>query len=293
MNEFILNKRSTLSPSSVKTYSSILRSLYTRVFGKIENQINFDNFSKCDAILAYLKDLSPNKRKTVLSALVVVTGLKAYKDQMLLDIQSYNSDIGLQQKTKSQEENWVSPEEVKDVFLELQTNANLLYKKKTKTAQDLQNIQNYIILCLMSGIYIVPRRSKDYTDFKIKGINTEKDNYMSKNKLIFNSYKTAKYYGQQTLVVPKELACILRKWEKINDNEFLLFDAKNNQLTSVKLNQRLNKIFGGKKVACNMLRHSYLTSKFEKTSEEVKKLDEDLTNMGSSAMQANLYIKTK
>ena len=178
MNEFILNKRSTLSPSSVKTYSSILRSLYTRVFGKIENQINFDNFTKCDAILHYLKDIAPSKRKSILSALVVVTGLKPYKDQMILDIQSYNSDIGLQQKTESQKENWVSPEEVKDVLLELQTNANLLYKKKTKTAQDLQNIQNYIILCLMSGIYIVPRRSKDYTDFKIKGINTEKDNYI-------------------------------------------------------------------------------------------------------------------
>ena len=116
---------------------------------------------------------------------------------------------------------------------------------------------------------------------------------MSKNKLIFNSYKTAKYYGQQTLVVPKELACILRKWEKINKTEYLLFDAKNNQLTSVKLNQRLNKIFGGKKVACNMLRHSYLTGKFKETSEEVKKMDEDLTNMGSSSAQANLYIKTK
>ena len=240
-----------------------------------------------------MKDLSPSKRKTVLSALVVVTGLKAYKDQILLDTQSYNSDIGLQKKTESQEENWVSPEEVKDVFLELQTNANLLYKKKTKTAQDLQTIQNYIILALMSGIYIVPRRSLDYCNFKIKGINTEKDNYMSKNKLIFNSYKTAKYYGQQTLVVPKEMACILRKWEKINKTEYLLFDAKNNQLTSVKLNQRLNKIFGGKKVACNMLRHSYLTGKFKETSEEVKKMDEDLTNMGSSSAQANLYIKTK
>ena len=214
MNEFILNKRSTLSPSSVKTYSSILRSLYTRVFGKIESPIIFDNFSKCDIILANLKDLSPNKRKTVLSALVVVTGLKAYKDQMLLDIQSYNRDIGLQKKTESQEENWVSPEEVKDVFIELQTNANLLYKKKTKTAQDLQSIQNYIILSLMSGIYIVPRRSVDYCNFKIKGINTQNDNYMSKNKFIFNSYKTARYYGQQTLVVPRELACILRKWEK-------------------------------------------------------------------------------
>ena len=293
MDKFILEKRPSLSPSSVKTYNSILRTLYTRVFGTPEESFDYSKFTRSIEILAYLKDLSPSKRKTVLSALVVVTGLKDYKDKMLLDIQSYNCDIDKQKKTVSQEENWVSPEEVKDVLLELQTNANLLYKKKTKTAQDLQNIQNYIILCLMSGIYIVPRRSKDYTDFKIKGINTEKDNYMSKNKLIFNSYKTAKYYGQQTLVVPKELACILRKWEKINETEYLLFDAKNNQLTSVKLNQRLNKIFGGKKVACIMLRHSYLTGKFEKTSEEVKKMDEDLAKMGSSAMQANLYIKTK
>ena len=78
MDKFILEKRPSLSPSSVKIYSSILRTLYTRVFGTPEGSFDHSKFIRSTEILAYLKDLSPNKQKTVLSALVVVTGLKDY-----------------------------------------------------------------------------------------------------------------------------------------------------------------------------------------------------------------------
>ena len=40
---------------------------------------------------------------------------------------------------------------------------------------------------------------------KIKNIDKSKDNYMNKNKLVFNSYKTAKTYGQQELEIPEAL----------------------------------------------------------------------------------------
>jgi phosphoribosyl-dephospho-CoA transferase len=109
--------------------------------------------------------------------------------------------------------------------------------------------------------------------------------------MVFNSYKTFKTYGTQEVDVPKPLATILNAWIKINPTEWLLFDTNMNHLTPVKLNQRLNKIFDGKKVAINSLRHSYLTSKYADTIKKNKEIDETMTDMGSSKSQLLVYVK--
>ena len=142
-------------------------------------------------------------------------------------------------------------DEIKEIYDDLKRNAELLYKKKTLTPSDLQQIQNYIIISLLGGIYIPPRRSKDYVDMMIKDIDKQKDNYIEKNKMYFNSYKTAKTYGCQIIDIPRSLQTILKKWIHTNPTRKLLFDANTNALSSVKLNQRINKIFNEKKVSVN------------------------------------------
>ena len=159
------------------------------------------------------------------------------------------------------------------------------------TPNDLQQIQSYIIMSLLGGIYIPPRRSKDYVDFVIKDIDKSKDNYMEKNKFYFNSYKTAKTYGCQTIDIPKALQTILKKWLNVNPTRTLLFDINMNPLSSVKLNQRINKIFHDKKVSVNALRHSYLTDKYATHSQVDKELAKDMSEMGSSRGMADTYIK--
>ena len=290
IKEFISEKRSTLSKSSVNTYASILKNLYKKVFDDTEYDLK--KFEKPEPVLEYLKDMPPNKRKTILSALVVITNEKAYRDLMMEDVRDYNKEIDTQTKTETQKENWINGDGIQDIYNELKTNADALYKKKSLTPSDLQQIQNYIILSVLSGIYVPPRRSKDFVDFKIKNIDKTKDNYLDKNKMIFNSYKTAKTYGQQSVEIPKELKSILTKWIKINPTEYFLFDQNMNQLSSVKLNQRMNKIFG-KKISVNAMRHSFLTDKYSKTSEESKKLAADMSAMGSSKNMADTYIKLK
>jgi integrase len=145
---------------------------------------------------------------------------------------------------------------------------------------------------VLGGMYVPPRRSKDFVDFKIKSVDPSKDNFLDKSKMVFNSYKTAKTYGQQMVDIPIQLKNILLKWIKINPTEYLLFDVNMNPLSSVKLNQRLNKIFD-KKVGVNQLRHTFLTDKYKKTSEESKALANDMTEMGSSKNMADTYIKLK
>ena len=286
----IIIARPHLSKQSISTYMSILKNLYINVFGDVSD-ISLDKFNDTDKILNHLKSLEPNKRKTVLSALVILTDKKDYRDQMLNDIQSYNEEQHKQEKSEKQNESWVDSSDIKNIIDHISKEINHIYKKDALTMGDLQTIQNYIILCLLGGMYIPPRRSKDYVDFKISEISKTKDNYLNKNKLIFNSYKTAKTYGQQEITAPPELLKILRKWIKINPTDYLLFDNNKQQLSNVKLNQRLNKIFGDKKVGVNQLRHTYLSDKYQSTIKANSDMAKDMKDMGSSTIQEKIYIK--
>jgi len=280
--------RPTLSEGSLTTYCSILRSLHSKIFG---GDIQKSDYDDSDKILKYLDDLPPNKRKTILSALVVISGKPDYRTEMLQDIKEYSADAKKMEKTDSQIENWVSKDEILALYNEYKQDAMLRYKKSKLSMNDLQAIQNYIILCLLGGMFIAPRRSLDYTEFVIKNIDKNKDNYLDKNELVFNKYKTAKFYDEQRVDCPKELLSILKKWIKKNDNEYLLFDSNGQKLTSVKLNQRLNKIFG-KNASVNLLRHSYLTDKFGDEIERSKQMANTAEDMGTSSAQViGTYIK--
>jgi len=291
LKEYIKDKRPTLSASSITTYNSILRNLYKKVFGA--GEIETKKFEETDKILAHLKEVPPNKRKTILSALVIITDDKKYRDLMLEDSKEYNHEIGKQEKSDSQKENWVAGGDIKSLWDNLKRNTDLIYKKSHLTPNDLQQIQSYIIVSLLGGVFVPPRRSKDLVDWKIKNVDKSKDNYLDKSSIHYNSYKTAKCYGEQVVQIPTALKNIITKWIKVNPTDYLLFDTNMNPLTSVKLNQRLNKLFDGKKVGVNALRHTYLTDKYADTMEQKKKIDKDMTEMGSSANMLTTYVKEK
>lgn len=289
IKDYIHSKRSTLSKSSITTYASILKNLYKKVFK--DDDMDLGKFDNAEPVLTFLKDMPPNRRKTILSALVIITDKKAYRDLMAEDVRDYNKDIHKQEKTPQQEASWVETNQVKEVCDELKKVADLLYKKKQLSSTDLQQIQNYIIMCVLGGCYISPRRSKDYVDFKIRNIDKQKDNYLDKGKFIFNSYKTAKTYGTQTVDIPTQLRNIINKWIKVNPTDYLLFDANGGKLSAVKLNQRINKIFDGRKVSVNQLRHTFLTDKFGDTIQKKKEVAETMEDMGSSSSMLDTYVK--
>jgi hypothetical protein len=291
VNDFLKERRPTLSNSSLKTYTSIITNLHKKVFGTKEiNDVGV--FNNTDLVLTNLEDMPPNKRKTILSALVVLTNNEEYRNQMNKDVSSYNEEIQKQEMSITQKENWVEKDEIKKVYDKLEKKSKDIYKKPNKSTADLQEIQNFIILALLGGQIIPPRRSLDYCNFKISNVDETKDNYYdtSTHKFVFNSYKTAKSYGRQEISVPVKLRNIIKKWKTINPTDYLLFDTNMNPLTAVKLNQRMNKIFDGR-VSVNQMRHTYLTSKFKNTSMENKELKKTMEQMSSSIEMAPTYIK--
>lgn len=281
-----------ISAGSLKTYNSLLRSIYKAVF-KTTEKPDVKSFSKhSEDILKFLEAKPYNVRKTYLAALVAVAPLEAYKKMMLENIREYQHEQSKQELTTKLENSSISKEEIENLEEKLRLNAEALMRKKSHRVPELMEIQNYIIFSLYYG-HIVPRRALDYCDMLYQNFNNT-NNYIDfkKSRFVFNNYKTAKFKGTQTLDIPPSLMKILKKWIALIPREIdnLFFNANLEPLTNVTLNQRLNGIFGGKK-SVNSLRHFYLTSKYSDLMKETEQMAKEMEDMGSSKQQANVYIK--
>jgi hypothetical protein len=60
-------------------------------------------------------------------------------------------------------------------------------------------------------------------------------------------------------------------------------------MTNIQLNKRFQKIFDGKKISVNILRHSFLSEKYK--GYDLKSMIETAHDMGHSVGQALEYIK--
>ena len=289
LGEFIKSKRPNLSDSSVKTYLSILSNLLKKVYGT--NEFSIDKLNDSTKILDFLKDYTPNRRKTILSALVITTELPEYRTLMMEDSNNYATQIATQVKTQKQQDNTITQDELQNLLKKHKNIATKIYKKEEFTAKDYQDIQDYILLALFSGFYIIPRRSLDYTSFKFHNIDKLVDNFMDGNELVFQKYKTAKSKGIQRIKIPTALKNILAKWKKINPTDYLLFNNKQNPLTSATLTQKFNRLFGNRNISINNLRSSYLSHKYQDTIKTRENLENDMEQMGSSLNMSNTYIK--
>ena len=283
--DILKTKRPNLHAKSIKTYVSLLNTIL--------KNMNYESVEDLDKnpkkVIEYLKNKyeNINALKTRLSALFVVTENKMYHIDMMDNITKYNEETNQQTKNDKQKENWLSTEEIQTIYDDLETKTKPLWKKKDLSTKEILKIQDFVILSLFT--LIPPRRAMDYIEFKINNINTNKDNYIKGTNLVFNTYKTSKQKGTQTIKVPKQLKSILTKYIKLisDKSDYLLFNNKFQQLSTPNFTLRLNKIFG-KKVSVNMLRHIFLSEKHRDNLAEMK---DDFAKMGSSLQQSNVYIK--
>lgn len=288
--EQLLKNRPTLSQSSLKTYESNLRNMYKKVFGSEE--IDLEKFNETEKFKTMLSDVEPSKRKGKYSALFILTGLEEYHELMMDDIEDYNAHKATREKTETQKENAITYEDILAKMNEMRPLAPSWFKSK-----NLPKLQDYLILVLYGGFFIPPRRSMDYTHFKLRNLDESRDNFLqlyTKDKklcgrLVFNEFKTKKR-GQDSVEICGDLLSILRKWKRTHDNDYLFFNGKGEPINSVVMNQRIEKLFG-KKVGVNGFRHAYMTHRYGHLIEDEEKMAEDFNSMGSSIAQKNVYIQ--
>jgi integrase len=126
---------------------------------------------------------------------------------------------------------------------------------------------------------------------KIKNFDKKTDNYLEKNKIVFNTYKTAKKYGSQIYEVPLPLVPILKKYLKLNKSDYLFPKRNGDQcMTNVDYNRTLQKLFG-QNLSVDALRSIYLSHKYKNIPSLVD-MEETAKAMGHS-IQTGLknYIK--
>lgn len=291
----LLINRPTLSESSLKTYESNLRNMYMKALGYEKEdsfEIDLEKFYETELFKNVLTDMSPTTRKGRFSALYILTGLEEYKELMMDDIDTYNNEKTTREPTEKQKENAVTTEEIHQKLEEMAPLVGGWFKSK-----NLSKIQDYLILVLYGGKFISPRRSLDFVKFKLRNVDENQDNFLqlyTKDKklcgrLVFNEFKT-KQRGQDVIEIPTELLSILRKWKRIHDYDYLFFSAKGEEINSVIMNQRIEKIFK-KKVGVNGFRHAYMTGKYGDMIEKEEEMKEDFKNMGSSVNMRDVYIK--
>jgi integrase len=289
--DIIRDNRPKLSPSSVATYASIIRNLMK----KLDTEDNSVFHSKPETVISHLSSVEPKNRKTSLAAIIVFieksgskATMKKYRDLMIDDVNTARKAEDKQEKTETQKDNWIPYDDIMVLYNSMEEDIKPFLKKKPTSPALMQRIQDFVILSCM--ILIPPRRLMDWTEMKLRNINEDEDNYMKKGKFYFNKYKTSKFYGTQTVEIPKRLKAILSKWQEFNDNEYLFVDTNNNKLTSTKLNQRLNRIFD-KKISVNMLRHIYISDKVLKDVPKLEELQEVAKDMGHNVSEQMLYKK--
>ena len=288
LEEIIIEKRPNLSASSVKTYKSILSSLHRAVYPETK-EIKVADFENSKDIIKHLQDTPFSKRKTILAALVVLTGDTDYNKLMMSDQKEYVAEQ-LEQKKDGKFADMLPFSEVEAVLKKYAIEAKPLFKKQVLSMAELQKIQSFIILALTTGIYHEPRRSSDWI-MKVRNYDEKEDNYLDLKKkiFVFNHFKTVKKMGAQTIAIDPSLLKILKKWIDINGNDFLLFNSRGNPLQASELTHRLNSIFG-KNISTSMLRHIFLTHRFGNIN--LKDLTETAENMGQSSIQTALtYVK--
>lgn len=303
IREMILKNRPNLTQSSIKTYMSNINKTARDIGKTIETTDDILKFNK--EILENLMTYRPNIRKTKLSAFIVALDEKEktpketadiiddLRKQLYFDADETEKQEEKQKLTKSQEENYITWDEVMKVYDSLRTEAEPLFKLENLNKKQFNKLQDFVLLSMY--VLIPPRRSLDYAQFKIRNPDTEKDNYMvmkgrkKEATLIFNAYKNSKRLGKQEVKIPNQLRNIINKWLLKNPNDYLIVNGAGKKIEQPKINLILNNVFG-KNIGSSMLRHIYLTQKYG----DVDLIDIRNTTeaMGNSEIERTLkYVK--
>ena len=297
ISDVLRTNRPKLSAGSIRTYESVIRTFCKNLAINETTQAVIENHKD---IIDSLKESSPNVRKTRLSAFVVFIekaekaekALEAFRKVMKEDIPKCMEQAEEQKQNAKQKQGMIPWRDVMKKYHDWEKTALPLMEKDKLTAQEFYRVQMYVLLSCM--LLIEPRRTLDWTAFKINKADESKDNFLKfvkrKPFLIFNTYKTAGKYGQQTVACPPKLAKILLRWKTISPHDFLLMNfSQTGPFLGSNMPKLLNSFFE-KPISTSILRHIFLTEKY-KDLPPLKDMNDTAAAMGTSVATMLTYVK--
>jgi hypothetical protein len=292
-------KAKGLAESSIKLYLRNLRKLNG---GPLKN-LNF--LKNVEAINQQLADYKPNTVRNYIISIVSVLGLdkekrgkkklyQSYADQLVNQNRTLKAQEAKNEKTPTQEANWLTWAEVQKKHEELKERVKALPERLTESQYN--HLLEYTILSLY---VLLPPRRNDYQNMLIvkEAPEDATKNYLegATGRFIFNKFKTSKREGQLIVDIPTELFAVINtylnhhpllKGKHTLPQPFLVY-ADGRPLTATNsITRILNKIFG-KSVGSSLLRHIYLG----KYSDTLKDMKADSVAMSHSLHQQKDYVK--
>lgn len=316
-NEYMLQLHKRLLE---KTYGTPPRnvgettaSAYIKTLYNLNDKKPFKNLAflkKTEEIMKKIGEYAESTQKTLISTIASCLSLdkdksgyktvyKFYYDKMM-EKAKVAKEADTSDKTNKQEKNWIEWEEVQKKYNDMTAD---IAKQKKPTAE-------HLLPLVVLGLYveIPPRRNQDYLQMVVvKATKKTKIDEFPKDKnyltitargtpleFIFNKYKTSKTYGTQKVAIPETLSAVIKKYLKVHSSlvkdksatsfPFLVSGGEvitaDNSITRI-----LNKIFG-KNVGSSMLRHIYLSSKYD-----INSMKSDAEAMAHSVLQQKDYLK--
>jgi hypothetical protein len=299
IEETLRANRPNLSANSIRTYKSIISNFGKQMGIKIETPE--DVITHHRAIMAHMENLTAGGIKTRLSALIVFIekeaeqakeALERFGEMMKTKMKQVNEEADDQKMTDKQKKAMIPWEDVLKKYHELEKEVEPLLEQDDLSKEQFARFQMYVLLSCM--VLIEPRRSLDWTEFKLRNVDETKDNFLRVVKrkpfLVFNTFKTAKTAGQQIVPCPPKLYKILKgEWFLKNKHEWLLMNTRQtNKINSTQYMKLLYEFFGSN-VSTNILRHSYLNKKY-KDIPSIKDMKKTATAMGHTVKQALQYV---
>lgn len=293
-----ISKIKELSPSSAKTYASVLKTMYNKL--DIDGGVSTTTIVKnIKAILRYAKDKPIKQRKQLLSAVLLFVDKNnakiAYEIRELMsDASTADAEQAKKQElTPNQKRAWLDWKSIISIREKLAAVSEPLWQKANLSGSEFSTLQDYVIVSLYS--YNAPRRAVDYCLMRKGEPGNNKENGIRRkgNKMyfVFNIFKTAKEYGPQTIQVDSELRDILTKWIKVNPCQWLLVGDNCDHLSSASLTKRLGRIFNKPGFGINILRHAYVSDVALKNMPFLNELEQTAKELGHSSMETILYKK--
>ena len=323
VSEFMLQLQKKLVEEKKGKIGDSTASAYIKSLYLLNGKVPFKNLSflkKTEAIDAMIAPYAENTQKalysTITSVLTLVKDTAGYKkvyqhyyDKMMGKAnQMKETGADSSAKTEKQKDNWAEWKDVETIQKHLIDAVEKFSGNKNITPEQYGTLLNLVVLSLYTEIQ--PRRNQDYLDMsvvkathnKISASELPKDmNYLTTDKnqpkeFIFNKYKTAKKYGQQKMELTPGLAAVISTYLKFHPlargnksratmYKFLVF-ADGTPLTATNsITRILNRIFG-KRIGSSMLRHIFLSSKYD-----INEMEKDAEAMGHSVEEQQKYLR--
>jgi hypothetical protein len=297
------------------TAAAYIRGLYILNGKKPYKSLSF--LKKTDDLAQKIESgYSESTQKTIYASITSVLSLfkdkPAYKKthqfyhEKMMGKAEEAAAVDTAEKTPQQKENWLEWSQIEQKAKELCEEAQKYVAAKTITPEQFESILHAIILSLYTSV--PPRRNQDYLAMTVARLPKSKsvdtlakdknwlivDSTKTPRQFIYNVYKTAKTYGQQQINIPTGLADLLKLYLKhhptlhaasVKEAPFLV-EASGAPLTAGNAITRVLNRALGKKIGCSMLRHIYLSGKYD-----IQEMRADADSMGHSLSQQKQYLK--